>query len=94
MELSSPVSSIKCILLLRDSDLLNSDLLSVLAHLKILSVEILIPAQIAFSKDTMFATSSLARPLRRLTYSTLKFMRSTCGKSTAEGPQGKPNEII
>ena len=28
------------------------------------------------------ATSSLARPLRGITYSTLKFMRSTCGKST------------
>ena len=27
-------------------------------------------------------TSSLARPLRGLTYSTLKFTRSTCGKST------------
>ena len=28
------------------------------------------------------ATSSLTRPLSGLTYSTLKFMRSTCGKST------------
>ena len=29
------------------------------------------------------ATSSLARPLRGLTYSTLKFTRSTCGKSNS-----------
>ena len=35
------------------------------------------------------ATSSLARPLSGLTYSTLKFMRSTCGKSRVYGTANK-----